>query len=91
MNTQNTQIHITQWQRGFWLLAIANFLVAMSVYVLVPVMPLWLINGEGHSDDVGSVECHSADVSASFHFGGCLRVAAVAGKCRRCHNDKKGN
>ena len=49
MNTQNTQIHITQWQRGFWLLAIANFLVAMSVYVLVPVMPLWLINGEGFS------------------------------------------
>ena len=49
MNTQNTQIHISQWQRGFWLLVIANFLVAMSVYVLVPVMPLWLINGEGFS------------------------------------------
>lgn len=49
MNTQNTQIHISQWQRGFWLLAIANFLVAMSVYVLVPVLPLWLISGEGFS------------------------------------------
>ena len=49
MNTQNTQIHISQWQRGFWLLAIANFLVAMSVYVLVPVMPLWLMDGEGFS------------------------------------------
>ncbi len=49
MNTQNTQIHISQWQRGFWLLAIANFLVAMSVYVLVPVMPLWLMEGEGFS------------------------------------------
>ena len=49
MNTQNTQIHISQWQRGFWLLAIANFLVAMSVYVLVPGMPLWLMDGEGVS------------------------------------------
>ena len=49
MNTQNTQIHISKWQRGFWLLAIANFLVAMSVYVLVPVMPLWLMEGEGFS------------------------------------------
>ena len=49
MNTQNTQIHISQWQRGFWLLAIANLLVAMSVYVLVPVMPLWLMEGEGFS------------------------------------------
>ena len=49
MNTQNTQIHISQWQRGFWLLAIANFLVAMSVYVLVPVMHLWLMDGEGFS------------------------------------------
>ena len=49
MNTQNTQIHISQWQRGFWLLAIANFLVAMSVYVLVPVMPRWLMEGEGFS------------------------------------------
>lgn len=49
MNTQNTQIHISQWKRGFWLLAIANFLLAMAVYVLVPVMPLWLIEGEGFS------------------------------------------
>lgn len=54
MNTQNTQIHIGQWKRGFWLLAIANFLVAMSVYVLVPVMPLWLVGDEGFSAlDVG--------------------------------------
>ena len=47
MNTQNTQIHIKAWQRGFWFLAIANFLVAMSVYVLVPVMPMWLMQDEG--------------------------------------------
>ena len=49
MNTQNTQIHIRAWQRGFWFLVIANFLVAMSVYILVPVMPLWLMQDEGFS------------------------------------------
>ena len=69
MNTQNTQIHITQWQRGFWLLAIANFLVAMSVYVLVPVMPLWLINGEGFSAGDAGLAMGAFGVGM-FAFGG---------------------
>ena len=69
MNTQNTQIHITQWQRGFWLLAIANFLVAMSVYVLVPVMPLWLINGEGFSAGDAGLAMGAFGV-VMFAFGG---------------------
>ena len=69
MNTQNTQIHISQWQRGFWLLAIANFLVAMSVYVLVPVMPLWLINGEGFSAGDAGLAMGAFGVGM-FAFGG---------------------
>ena len=69
MNTQNTQIHITQWQRGFWLLAIADFLVAMSVYVLVPVMPLWLINGEGFSAGDAGLAMGAFGVGM-FAFGG---------------------
>lgn len=69
MNTQNTQIHVTQWQRGFWLLAIANFLVAMSVYVLVPVMPLWLINGEGFSAGDAGLAMGAFGVGM-FAFGG---------------------
>lgn len=69
MNTQNTQIHITQWQRGFWLLAIANFLVAMSVYVLVPVMPLWLINGEEFSAGDAGLAMGAFGVGM-FAFGG---------------------
>ena len=69
MNTQNTQIHITQWQRGFWLLAIANFLVAMSVYVLVPVMPLWLSNGEGFSAGDAGLAMGAFGVGM-FAFGG---------------------
>lgn len=69
MNTQNTQIHISQWQRGFWLLAIANFLVAMSVYVLVPVMPLWLISGEGFSVRDAGLAMGAFGVGM-FAFGG---------------------
>ena len=69
MNTQNTQIHISQWQRGFWLLVIANFLVAMSVYVLVPVMPLWLINGEGFSAGDAGLAMGAFGVGM-FAFGG---------------------
>ena len=69
MNTQNTQIHISQWQRGFWLLAIANFLVAMSVYVLVPVMPLWLISGEGFNVRDAGLAMGAFGVGM-FAFGG---------------------
>lgn len=33
MDTQNTSIHISLWNRDFWLLAIANFLLSMAVYM----------------------------------------------------------
>ena len=49
MYTQNTPIHVSLWHRGFWLLAIANMLLSMSVYMLVPVMPLWLMARFGMS------------------------------------------
>lgn len=42
MNTQNTPVHIKLWHKGFWLMAIANFFLSMSVYTLLPVIPLWL-------------------------------------------------
>lgn len=47
MYTQNTPIHVSLWHRGFWLLAIANMLLSMSVYMFIPVMPLWLMNRLG--------------------------------------------
>ncbi len=47
MYTQNTPIHVTLWHRGFWLLALSNLLLSMSVYALVPVFPLWML-GELH-------------------------------------------
>ena len=41
MNTQNTEVHIKLWHRDFWLMAIANLLLTMSAYSLVPVLPSW--------------------------------------------------
>lgn len=42
MNTQSTPVHIKLWHRGFWMMSIANFLVAMSVYIFLPVIPEWM-------------------------------------------------
>ena len=43
MNSQSTPVHIRLWHKDFWLMAIANFLLAMTVYMLVPTMPQWLL------------------------------------------------
>lgn len=42
MNSQNTPVHIRLWHRDFWLMALANLLLTMAVYMLVPTMPRWL-------------------------------------------------
>jgi MFS family permease len=44
MDTQNTPIHIKLWHKGFWLLSIANMLLTMSVYMLIPILPVWLMH-----------------------------------------------
>lgn len=49
MNSQNTPVHIKLWHREFWQLAIANLFLSMSVYMLIPVLPLWLIQEENFS------------------------------------------
>ena len=46
MNTQNTPIHVRLWHRDFWLMSIANMLLSMSVYIMVPVLPVWLFEEE---------------------------------------------
>ena len=43
MNTQNTPVHIKLWHRDFWLMAVSSLLLTMSVYILIPVMPRWLM------------------------------------------------
>lgn len=46
MNTQNTPVHIRLWHRDFWLMAMANLMLTVAVYVLIPVMPKWLLQTE---------------------------------------------
>lgn len=49
MNSQNTPVHIRLWHRDFWLMAIANLLLTVAVYMLVPTMPGWLVGSQGLS------------------------------------------
>lgn len=49
LNTQNTPVHIKLWHRDFWMLLVANLLLTMSVYILIPVLPQWLMQTEGLS------------------------------------------
>lgn len=42
MDTQNTPIHIRLWNRDFWLLAIANLLLSMAVYMQILHYPIMM-------------------------------------------------
>ena len=46
MNTQNTPVHIQLWNRDFWLMSIASLLMTVSVYIFIPIMPVWLMENE---------------------------------------------
>ena len=37
------------WHRDFWLMSLANMLLAMSVYIFVPSLPIWLMETENFS------------------------------------------
>ena len=63
MNSQSTPVHIRLWHREFWLMAIANFLLTTSVYMLVPTLPQWLLKVQTFSP----VETGIA--MAAFGFG----------------------
>lgn len=49
MDTQNTPVHISLWHADFWILAIANLLITMSVYMLIPILPIWMLGTVGLS------------------------------------------
>lgn len=49
MNSQNTPVHIKLWHREFWQLAVANLFLSMAVYMLIPVLPVWLMEEENFS------------------------------------------
>lgn len=63
MNSQSTPVHIRLWHRDFWLMAIANFLLTMSVYLLVPTLPHWLLVEQEFSP------LETGIAMASFGFG----------------------
>lgn len=46
MNSQNTPVHIHLWHHDFWRMAIANLLLTMSVYMLIPVLPKWMLENQ---------------------------------------------
>lgn len=43
MNNQDTPVHIRLWHHDFWRLVIADLLLTMSVYMLIPTFPQWLL------------------------------------------------
>ena len=51
MNTQNTPVHIHLWHRAFWLMTVANLMLTMGVYLLVPVMPDWMLYTQNLTPD----------------------------------------
>ncbi|EFC69442.1 MFS transporter [Prevotella sp. oral taxon 317] len=56
MDTQNTPVHISLWHADFWILAITNLLITMSVYMLIPILPIWMLGTAGLSQQaVGTV------------------------------------
>lgn len=56
MNSQNTPVHIHLWHHDFWRMAVANLLLTMSVYMLIPTLPLWLADSQGMTlEQVGLV------------------------------------
>ena len=63
MNSQSTPVHIRLWHRDFWLMAIANFLLTTSVYMLVPTLPHWLLMEQEFSP------LETGIAMASFGFG----------------------
>ena len=50
MDTQNTPVHIRLWNHDFWLLAIANLLLTMAVYMQMMYIPEWAKQYGGYPD-----------------------------------------
>lgn len=70
MNSQNTPVHIRLWHRDFWLMSLANFLLTASVYILIPVLPIWLMETE-HFTMFQTGVAMGIFALGLFLFGGC--------------------
>lgn len=49
MYTQNTPIHVKLWHRDFWLLATANLLITVAMYMQFILLPEWMFGTSGNS------------------------------------------
>ena len=45
----DTPTHVRLWHHEFWLLLLADLLLTAAVYMLVPVLPLWLMDTQSFS------------------------------------------
>ena len=70
MNTQYTPLHIRLWNRDFWLLVFADMLMSMSVTMLIPTLPQWLLATEGMT--AGETGLAMAAFGAGLYLLGCL-------------------
>ena len=55
MYTQNTPVHVKLWHKDFWLMAVANLLLTVAVYIQIPLLPIWMIKDAGFSPGVVAV------------------------------------
>ena len=69
MNTQNTPVHIKLWHRDFWLVVVADLLLSMSVTMLIPTLPQWLMYVDGLTEAETGI-CMGAFGAGLFLLGG---------------------
>ena len=77
MNTQNTPVHIHLWHRDFWLLSIINLLITMAVYMLIPVLPIWMQTSTHFTSIEMSLVMGSYGVGLFLLGGFCNRLVQV--------------
>lgn len=69
MDTQNIPIHVRLWNKRFWALALANLLLVMSSYMLIPVIPLRMMNDSSSWWQITAVLC--SFFLGMYLLGGC--------------------
>ena len=68
MQTQNTPVHVGLWHRDFWLLAVASLLVTTAMYLLLPLLPRWMMAVCGCTP-VEAAVCVALPGAAAFLLG----------------------
>lgn len=78
MYTQNTPVHVKLWHKDFWLMAVANLLLTVAVYIQIPLLPIWMIKDAGFSPGVVAVSLGIFGLGVfllAFLFLSCAEVS----------------